>query len=97
MSLNGGPGGSGGPGSGAQAAGSSCVIRNQFFLSDGPQDVNPMDALRYLQDAFKESIEPDVVHMLFTESGFNGTLSGLSPPCASLPSPDLSPSALHWT
>lgn len=51
-------------------SGPDTVITN-LAASD---DVSPLDKLTSLQDMFRGRVEPDVVHIVFQESGFNGIL-----------------------
>ncbi|KAI1286720.1 NEDD4-binding protein 2-like 2 [Halotydeus destructor] len=48
-----------------------CVIKNPMFHMPNGSEETPMDSLRQLQDMFRGRMEDDVVHMLFTESGFD--------------------------
>lgn len=51
---------------------SGCVFKNpNFHQPNGNPDDTPMESLRQLQEMFHGKIEDDVVHLLFTESGFN--------------------------
>lgn len=52
--------------------GANCdVIKNACASSD---ELPPMDSLRNLQEMFSGQLEPDVVHMIFSECEYNGNL-----------------------